>query len=401
MSSTTKKNSPRERREVLAEELVEMGVDSLLISNPKHVFYLTGVPSNLNFWLTIMKGPRSTSFLLLENSGKAHFLFGASEISNPWKGEGVTDAAKKAFDVDVSTYTDYDLQQRMITYADVLGVELKKWLTSLRSGGVRMNRLGIEEWHLAAAYRDAASRASHAEQLPGFSQSILSMRKTKGKDEIQHLKRATEVITFGYRYAKEHSLPGRSEDDLFREVNYRAFKRYGAFVEVIGDYATGERSLNVGGWPTDRKLKRGDTVVLDLQAASNNYWSDLCRTFVVGKPSQKQLSAWATIMSAKKRAEEVMRPGTKGREVYRAVNDELTRGGFPSLTHHAGHTIGLDDQEPPWFLPNEEGTLEEGCVAVVEPGVYVPATGGIRIEDAYLITRKGCEKISKFPYGLN
>jgi Xaa-Pro aminopeptidase len=149
-------------------------------------------------------------------------------------------------------------------------------------------------------------------------------------------------------------------------------------------------------------MRNGDTVVLDLQAASNNYWSDLCRTFVIGKPSKKQLEAAEVILAAKKRAEEVLRPGTKGKDVYRVVNDELTKkGGFPSLPHHAGHTIGLDDQEPPWFLPNEEGTLEEGSVAVVEPGVYVPSTGGMRMEDAYVITRSGCEKISRFPYGLN
>ena len=63
--------------------------------------------------------------------------------------------------------------------------------------------------------------------------------------------------------------------------------------------------------------------------------------------------------------------------------------------------IGLDDQEPPWFLPNEEDTLEEGSVAVVEPGVYITSTGGMRIEDTYIITKRGCEKISRFPYGLN
>ncbi len=395
------KNSPNERRKVLAEMLVERGLDGALISNPKHVFYLTGVPSNLNFWTTIMKGARSTSFLLLESSAKAHFLFGESEISNPWKGDSVTEEAKRKFDVDVATYTDYSLQERMVTYADVLGVELREWLSGLRSRGVRMGKLGIEEWHLAAAYRDAASKGAGSDDLAGISQVLLSMRKTKGADEIGHLKKATEMVDFGYKFARENARAGKTEEDLFREVNYHAFKKYGAFGEIVGDYVSGERTLNVGGWPSSRKFKRGETIVLDLQAASNNYWSDLCRTFVVGKPTQRQLGVLEVLKKAKKRAEEVMRPGTKGKEVYEAVNDEITKAGFPKLTHHAGHTIGLDDQEPPWFIPNDEGVLEEGSVTVVEPGIYVPSIGGMRIEDAYVITRKGCEKISGFPYGLN
>jgi Xaa-Pro aminopeptidase len=289
----------------------------------------------------------------------------------------------------------------MITYADVLSGELRRWLSGLRSGGVRMGKLGIEEWHLATAYRDAASKGAGSEDLQGISQALLSMRKTKGADEIEHLKKATEMVAFGYKYARENAVAGKTEEDLLREVNYQAFKKYGAFGEIVGDYVSGERTLNVGGWPTSRKFKKGDTIVLDLQAASENYWSDLCRTFVVGKPSQKQLGALEVLKHAKKEAEDVLRPGTKGKEVYKAVNDGITKAGFPKLTHHAGHTIGLDDQEPPWFIPNDEGVLEEGCVAVVEPGIYVPSTGGMRIEDAYVITRTGCEKISHFPYGLN
>ena len=96
-----------------------------------------------------------------------------------------------------------------------------------------------------------------------------------------------------------------------------------------------------------------------------------------------------------------MKPGVKGGEIYAAVNDEITKAGFPKLMHHAGHSIGLDDQEPPWFIPNSEGKIDKGSVVVVEPGIYTKETGGIRIEDAYVITENGCERISKYPRGLN
>jgi len=95
-----------------------------------------------------------------------------------------------------------------------------------------------------------------------------------------------------------------------------------------------------------------------------------------------------------------MKPGTKGKEVYAAVNDEITKGGYPKLFHHAGHSIGLDDHEPPWFIPNSEDAIEEGSVVVVEPGIYIKEAGGIRLEDAFVITKKGAERISKYSRAL-
>ncbi|MFI5421449.1 MAG: M24 family metallopeptidase, partial [Nitrososphaerales archaeon] len=166
-------------------------------------------------------------------------------------------------------------------------------------------------------------------------------------------------------------------------------------------HISGERTLEVGGWATDRKFRKGDTVMLDLQTSFNNYWSDLCRTFVVGKkPSKKQERVAETLVKALEKAEEIMKPGTKGKEVYGAVNDEIMKAGYPKLMHHAGHSIGLDDQEPPWFLPNSEEQLEEGSVCVVEPGIYSEDTWGVRLEDAYVITKKGCERISSYPRDL-
>lgn len=393
------KNGPKDRREFFAAELKEKNIDLAIISNPKHIFYFTGFPSNLNMYLTLMKGPRSTSFLSIDNSGKASILLGKGEIVNPWlKQSPAKNPLELIFDGEISTYVDYDISERMITYANVLSGELQKWFKKQRSG---IRRLGIEEWHLSEIFRAALVSGGGAPELVGISESILSMRVSKGKDELENLTHATKMIDYAYKIAQKNSKLGKTELDVYRRMNYKTFEKFGPFGWIIGDHASGERSLEVGGWASAREFKKGDTIILDLQASYNNYWSDLCRTFVVGKkPTGKQERVAAVLARALDRAEETMKPGTKGREVYAAVNDEITKAGYPKLMHHAGHSIGLDDQEPPFFIPNSEEKIEEGSVVVVEPGIYAQDTGGVRLEDAFVISRDGAERISNYPLSL-
>jgi len=399
---TGSKNSPSERREFFADRLKEKNIDLAIISNPRHIFYFTGFPSNLNLYLTLGKGPRSTSFLSIDNSGNSSILLGRGEIFNPLIEQSQSSAKNPlelVFDGEISTYIDYDVNERMITYADVLSAEFQKWFKKLHSG---VRRLGIEDWHISEIFRATLLSRGGGPELVGISKAILSMRISKGTDEIQNLKEATGMIDYAYKIARKASKLGNTELDVYRRVNYKTFEKYGPFAWITGDYTSGERSLEATGLASTREFKKGDTIILDLQTSFNNYWSDLGRTFVVGKKaSGKQDKAGATLERALDRAEEIMKPGTKGRDVYAAVSDEITKAGYPRLPHHAGHSIGLDDQEAPFFIPNSEEKIEEGSVVVVEPGIYTKETGGIRLEDAFVITAKGSEKISKYPRSLD
>src|SRR5689334_9656498 len=111
-----RKNSPKERRHALADELRAKGLDAALIAHPRHMFYFTGFASNLNPWQTAMKGPRSTSFLLVDAGGQAHLLLGKSELANAFTGAALVDTKSMG---DVATYQDYKLDERMLTYGDV------------------------------------------------------------------------------------------------------------------------------------------------------------------------------------------------------------------------------------------------------------------------------------------
>ena len=318
------RDTPKGRRLDFSRTLRKKGVDLALVSNPRHILYLTGVPSNMDMFTTLNKGQRSTSFLAVSAGGGSSLYLGSSETGNPFTGAKVP--LSGGFDGSLSTYPDYDLDVRMVAYAPDLWKDIGRWLGSAMPE--KPERIGIEDWNLAAGYRSAVERAYPSSAIVGVSEILMEMRRRKGSDELSHLRVATHMIDFALGIAKENVRPGKSELDLYREMNYAAFEKFGPYGWVTGDVVSGERSLEVAGPATERKLRDGDTVVLDLQAASGGYWSDLARTFVVGKPSLKQARAHGTVMRAKEKASRMLTPGYARSGIHEAVDGVLTEEGI-------------------------------------------------------------------------
>jgi Xaa-Pro aminopeptidase len=382
------------RRRLFCEKLRKAGVRFAIISNPKHIFYLTDLSSNLNPYIAAGKGQRSTSFAAIGSEGECSVLLGRSE-SHIAQAEGDTPSSGP----EVSFYKDYDLDVTMVAYADEVAAEMRKWLRkSVMVPGERPpRRVGVEDWHLADIYRETVARTFHESKLAGISQVIMELRKTKGKDELDNIKQAAKMLDFAYGVAKEAARAGRTELEVFGEMNRASFERFGVYGLVGGDIISGERTLEMAGYATKRKLERGDAMVMDIQAVHRNYWCDTARTFVVGRPSGAQKRVLETIIEVKEMAARMLIPGARTADIADAVNAFLEKSGHARLPHHAGHTVGLDDQERPWLIHGSTETVRENQAFVVEPGVYEKATGGMRVEDCYVLTRSGREKVSKFP----
>jgi len=375
-----RKNSPRDRRESFVDKLSRKKIDAAIVTDPRHVYYFTGYST---FW------PRQTAILILSHDHDSH-LFVNSGFFKQGAGE-----AKKVFDGQVSSFVDYDLQKRMIAYEGYVAKEFAKFLT--RSKTLRAAQVvGLEDWHIPQAYLKAVSGAVPKVRYIGISDLILNSRKTKGSDELANLREAAKRLDLAYRIAQENIKVGRSEAELCRDVMSDSILRHGPFEFSRGDtWLSGERTLKIGGPATDRKFRSGDTVLLDLQSLYNNYWADGARTYVVGKPTDEQDHMFNVVLAAMKKGEELLRPATICRDVYNAVAKEITRAGYSGLfPHHAGHGLGLEVQESPFFIPGSRERLEEGVVCTLEPGIYHPKIGGFRVEDTYIITREGHEKIT-------
>jgi Xaa-Pro aminopeptidase len=331
-------------------------------ADPRHIHYFTGYSTY---------SPRSPSVLILTSVDDILFL-----------GESRSNEARRVFDGEIHTFEDYALAKRMIPYGDFVTQELSSFLKDrkLLKG---CKSIGIDDWHFPQAYSNALTRVAPKTRLVGVSDFILTMRKTKGKDELTNLTEATRRLELAYKVARASIAVGKTEIELCRGVMSDSILRHGPFEFSRGDtWLSGERTLEVGGPPTRRKLRRGDSIVLDLQAVANNYWADGARTYVLGKPNVRQKAIFNVILNAKNKAEQLLRPGTACKDVYKAVFEVIDNAGYSGLfPHHAGHGLGLEDQEGPFFIPGSTEKLEENVVCTIEPGIYDSQTGGFRDED--------------------
>ena len=379
---TKSKNSPSERREVLATINQRRNVDAAIISDPKHVYYLTGYST---FW------PRQTALLLLLKHGNSRLFLGQQREMD----------ARKSYDGEIDFFEDYDLSKRMVAYAGYVAEEFARFLKKSRvlKGS---KTVGLEGGHLPQAYSAAISKVTQRIKYVDITPDILALRKTKGSDEQAALREATKRLDLAYETAKRNITIGKSEIELCRDVMSHSILKHGPFEFSRGDtWISGPRTLEIGGPPTDRKFSEGESIILDLQSVYNNYWADGARTYVVGEANQKQNELFEVILAAKKKGEALLRPGTACRDVYSAVAKEIGAAGYSKMfPHHAGHGLGLEDQEAPFFIPGSKEKLEEGMICTLEPGIYHPQVGGFRDEDTYVITANGYEKITTSPARL-
>ena len=370
------KDSPKERREYFLSLLNRKHIDAAIVSDPRHVYYFTGYST---FW------PRSTSLLILTR-GESYLFLGESRAGE----------AKKMYDGRICTFEDYALSKRMVAYGGFVAKELGKFLKSEKI--LKGSRgIGLEDWHLPHASAQAAKLTSPKTRFTDITDMILAFRKTKGKDELRNIRKATERMELAYQVARANISPGKTEIALCRDVMSDSILKHGPFEFSRGDtWVSGnERTVGRSGPPTDRIFQEGDSIILDLQSVANGYWADGARTYVVGKAKEQQERIFNVILEAKKKAEALLKPCTACSEIYNTVAKEIDNAGFSGMfPHHAGHGIGLEDQEGPSFIPGSKEKLKEGVVCTIEPGIYHPDVGGFRDEDTYIITNSGFEKIT-------
>ena len=199
----------------------------------------------------------------------------------------------------------------------------------------------------------------------------------------------------GHARAREIVKPGISELEIYREVQSAAIQAAGRPGLVYGDFrAVSAKTPKLGGLPTNHVLQDGEMFILDYSFVLDGYRSDFTNTLAVGAASDEQDMIFRLCESALAAGEDSLKAGIKARDVYAAVSKPLEDAGYGPLAHHAGHGIGLAHPEPPILVAESGDVLEAGDVVTLEPGLYVEGIGGVRIENNYLITPTGAEKLN-------
>lgn len=232
--------------------------------------------------------------------------------------------------------------------------------------------------------------------------TIADMRRQKDPDEVELLKECMRATDAGHAWARANVKPGMTELDVYAGVSGVCCKTAGKPVVVYGDFAVVDGPPKHGGPPTDRVLKAGDMFILDYSVVINGYRSDFTNTICVGgKPSAEQQKLYDLCMDAMAAGEKQLRAETPCVAVYNAVRGAFEKAKMAdSFDHHAGHGIGLTHPEDPYLVRGATQTLLTGDVITLEPGLYIKGVGGCRIENNYLITPAGYERLSNHVISL-
>ena len=266
----------------------------------------------------------------------------------------------------------------------------------LKRSSRRAIRVGIEAEHMAVAVRSSLAkllpRTARLVETVGVVQQL---RMVKDADEIDHIRRAVNLGAELLPTALDAIKPGTRETDVAAELEYgaRSAGAEGMSFETI--VASGLRSALPHGKASTAAIARKGFVVLDYGVILAGYCSDMTRTVHVGHASREARSMYDAVLEAQLAAIAAVRPGVRVADVDRAARSVLKNSGLGKFfTHSTGHGVGLEIHEPPRIANGAEDVLQPGMVITIEPGVYVPERGGVRIEDMVIVTESGCDVLT-------
>jgi Xaa-Pro aminopeptidase len=230
---------------------------------------------------------------------------------------------------------------------------------------------------------------------------VESLSAVKDTGEINNIKKSVKIADKAFGDILGLVKPGVKERDLALEMSYQMIKLGAdgpAFDFVV---ASGQRTCMPHARASDRKLKKGDFVTLDFGCFYNGYASDITRTVVLGKATVRQKKIYNIVLEAQLKAISSVKPQMPAKELDRVARDIINKEGYGDYFGHGlGHGIGLEVHDNPVLNPRSKDTLVEGNVITIEPGIYIPAWGGVRIEDDIVVMKNGCKVLSRSPKEL-
>jgi Xaa-Pro aminopeptidase len=348
------------RLERLIEALVEKNLDGMFISQPDNRFYLSGFDGSAGYLLITQKDTLlATDFRYVEQ---------------------------------------VKMQAPEYTLFRITG-GISEWFPEL-TGELDIKTLGFESGDVThAMYRqlaEALKNASSSIQLIPVEGLVESLRTVKDTDEIELIKKAVDITDKAFEYIDSTIKPGMTELEVAWQLE--KFQRENGSqsmpFEII--VASGPNSAMPHANPTEKKIKSGEPIVIDMGARVGRYCSDFTRTLCLGPPDDTYKRVYDTVLGAQLAAISLIKGGITGKEADGFARTVIEEAGYGNeFGHSLGHGTGLAAHENPRVGPNSNDILSDGMVFSVEPGVYIPGWGGVRIEDLAVIENGVIDVLSK------
>ena len=351
------------RRERLRKALKKTEIDGLLVTDFTNVTYLTGFTGD-------------DSYLLVRRDGE-------TVLSDP---RYITQLGEECPGVDLNIRPP--------------GVSMLHAVVKVVRSA-RIGRLGIEGDSMTVGLRDQIANKLPKVEIKATSGLVERLRLIKDKDEIVRLRKAVWQAEKAFAVLRSTLRPEMTEKEAADELEHQ-FRLFGAkdaaFPSIV---AVGPRGALPHATPTRKRIGEDDFVLVDWGANEGLYRSDLTRVLVTGKISPRFERVYRVVLEAQTRAIAAVRPGVSGHDVDNVARSVIAKAGFGRRFRHGlGHGLGMLVHEAPRLAVKSQTILRPGMVVTVEPGIYLPGWGGVRIEDDILVTRTGHEVLTHVPKRL-
>ena len=339
------------------------GVDGLLVTNLRNVRYLTGFSGSAAFLLV------TTGGVLLVTDGR-------------YRDQAVDETARAGATTQIE-----------------IGLTAEAQRSILADAAAGLDRLGLEADDVTWAQQRRFAEGWFSEaDLVATEGLVEELRLVKDDGEGARIEAAAAVADAALAELRPRLRPGVTEAELALELD-STMRRLGAsgpsFETIV---ARGPNAARPHARPSGRELADGDLLVVDFGATIDGYRSDMTRTFFVGGGSSTQRRMYAVVLDAQRRGVEAVRAGIDAKAVDEACRSVIRDAGWAdAFLHGTGHGVGLDIHEAPRVGATSTATLASGHVVTVEPGVYLPEHGGVRIEDTLVVTPDGCRALTRSP----
>lgn len=347
----------------------ELQVDSALIISPITIYYYTGFNSD----------PHERFFVLFVNAKTEKTILFLPSLDE--------DAAKEVAKVDeFVSITDTE------NGYDKLSQKIGRSITSF----------AFEKSYVTVAQYEMLTKYYPDAKFKNIESFINMERIKKLPKEIEYVKKAIQITEKGLVNTLEKIQLGMTELQIKAELEYQLMLLGPDGIAFDTIVLSGENTALPHGVPGNRKIQRGDFLLFDFGVTVNGYHSDLTRTFIVGEGSQEQIDIYDTVCRANEIAIEAVKVGDPLKVIDQAARNYITRKHYGEyFTHRIGHGLGLEVHEQPSVHNENEETVEAGLLFTIEPGIYIPQVGGVRIEDNIYVNDDGeVEVLSSFRKAL-
>jgi len=254
---------------------------------------------------------------------------------------------------------------------------------------------GIEDDYVTFGKYASLKKLAPKSVFSPVSQHINKIRMIKDATELEYIKKAAEISDSAFSYILDKIQAGKTEREISLDLEYFMLRQGADGLSFDTICASGVRSCMPHGVATDKVVEKGDFLTLDFGCKYRGYCSDMTRTVVVGKATDKQKEIYDTVLTAQKASLNKICAGVSAKDVDAAARDIITAAGYgENFGHGLGHSLGLKVHESPSCSPRSADILKENMMMTVEPGIYIDGFGGVRTEDLVCVTKDGYENFT-------